>query len=71
LIQDEIKEVLGEEILFFNGAPSLAKHLKDILNQEDKLEKYHTGTIKFIDSQNSKQKEERFYKYLKEASLNF
>ena len=65
LIQNEIKEVLGKDIIFFNGAPNLAKHLKDILKEKDILEKSNRGTIKFIDSQNLKQKEERFYEYLR------
>ena len=34
LIQDEIKEVLGD-VRFFNGAPNLANHLKDILEVID------------------------------------
>ena len=64
-MQKEIKEILGEDILFFNGAPNLAKHLKEVLEENNLLEK-NEGKIKFLDSQNSKEKEERFYKYLKE-----
>ena len=65
LVQKEIKEILGEDILFFNGAPNLAKHLKEVLEENNLLGK-NEGKIKFLDSQNSKEKEERFYKYLKE-----
>jgi hypothetical protein len=44
----------------------LAKHLKEIL--EDKgIEKKGKGTVEFIDSQNSKEKEKRFYNILKEV----
>ena len=34
LIQEEIQDVLGQ-VTFFNGAPYLAKHLKDILKEKD------------------------------------
>ena len=64
LIQDEIKEILGEDIIFFNGAPNLAKHLKNILQEQDLLE-INEGKIEFLDSKNSKEKEKRFYNYLK------
>lgn len=36
LIQDEIKKVLGD-VQFFNGAESLAKHLKEILEENSLL----------------------------------
>lgn len=64
-MQEEIKEVLGEDILFFNGAPNLAKHLKEVLEENNLLGK-NEGKIEFLDSQNSKKKEKRFYQYLKE-----
>ncbi len=63
LIQDEIKEILGE-VQFFNGTPNLAKHLKDILDKEDLLNQGE-GRIDFEDSQNLKEKEERFFDILK------
>ncbi len=63
LIQKEIQEVLGQ-VQFFNGAPNLAKHLKDIL-QENNLLKEGQGCIEFEDSQASKEKEERFFEILK------
>lgn len=64
LVQEQIKQVLGN-VKFFNGAPNLAKHLKDIL-EENNLENNskNKGKIEFIDSSNSKYKEIRFYKYL-------
>ena len=64
LVQEQIKQVLGN-VKFFNGAPNLAKHLKDIL-EENNLENdlKNKGKIEFIDSSNSKYKEIRFYKYL-------
>lgn len=53
--------------MFFNGAPNLAKHLKEILKCEN-LAKKEKGTIEFIDSQNSEKKKERFYEILKEVN---
>lgn len=58
IIQNEIKEVLGN-VTFFNGALNLAKHLKVVLNEKNILEK-NNGSIEFIDSQNLKIKKERF-----------
>ena len=51
--------------MFFNGAPNLAEHLKEILKEKNLLEE-NEGNIEFVDSQNLEEKEERFYKYLKE-----
>lgn len=65
MVQKQIKDVLGEDITFFNGAPNLANHLKEVLKEENLLED-NQGTIEFIDSQNSEKKKERFYQYLKE-----
>ena len=64
IIQEQINEVLGGNIKFFNGAPNLAKHLKDILIENNFIEN-NEGKIEFIDSQGSELKEKRFYKYLK------
>ena len=65
LIQKEIEEVLGQ-VNFFNGAPNLAKHLKDILKEKDLLNCIeNNSTIEFEDSKNLKQKEERFFEILK------
>lgn len=36
LIQDEIKNVLGD-VKFFNGAKSLANHLKNVLQEKNLL----------------------------------
>ena len=66
LIQEEIKTVLGKEIVFFNGAYDLAEHLKKILDKNNLLE-INQGKVEFIDSQNSESKRERFYKLLKEV----
>lgn len=68
MIQGEIKKVLGNNITFFNGAHNLAKHLKEIL-EKNEIEKNKKGNVNFIDSQNSKQKEERFYKILKGGKI--
>lgn len=67
LIKDKIKEVLGNGITFFDGAPNLAKHLKDVLQENNILEN-NEGKIEFIDSNNSEEKRQRFYNYLKETT---
>ena len=65
LIQEQIKQVLGD-VQFFNGAPNLAKHLEDVLIENNlKSNLKINGKIDFIDSSNSEYKKERFYKYLK------
>ena len=64
LIQNEIKEVLGD-VEFFNGASSLAKHLKDILEEKDLISNSKSeGTVEFVDSSNSEYKRERFLRQL-------
>lgn len=63
LAQDEIQEVLGN-VEFFNGAPRLAEHLKDVLEKNNLLNENETGEIEFIDSSNIKVKEERFWNIL-------
>lgn len=64
LITNEIKTVLGD-VKFFNGAASLAKHLKDILENKNLINNSEIpGTINFIDSSNSKYKEDRFFEIL-------
>ena len=62
LIQNEIKEVLGDA-KFFNGAPNLAIHLKNILNEKDLLDN-NGGMIEFIDSQGLDSKKKRFFELL-------
>ncbi len=67
LIQKEIGQVLGENVKFFNGANRLAVHLKDVLLEKDLISKSNeNGKIDFFDSLEKKEKEERFYKFLKE-----
>ncbi len=63
LIQKEIEEILGK-VTFFNGAPNLAKHLKEVL-EENKMLNQGNGSIKFKDSKGIKEKEERFFELLK------
>lgn len=66
LIQEEIGQVLGENVKFFNGANRLAVHLKDVLLEKDLISKSNEkGKIDFCDSSEKKEKEERFYKFLK------
>lgn len=59
LIQEEIQEVLGK-VQFFNGAPSLAKQLKGIL-QEKELFNRGEGKVVFEDSQKLEEKQKRFF----------
>lgn len=54
---------MGDEVKFFNGAPNLAKHLKNVLEQKDLIENQE-GKIEFIDSKNSESKKNRFYEIL-------
>ena len=64
LIQNQIKQVLGD-VDFFNGAPNLAKHLKDILQTKGLINtSNHAGKINFIDSSNLECKKKRFFNYL-------
>ena len=64
LIQNEIKKVLGD-VEFFNGAASVAKHLKDILKESDLVNNSNDkGRVEFTDSSNSEYKKIRFFKYL-------
>ena len=67
LVQDEIREVLGQ-VQFFNGAPNLAKHLKYILEEKNILGKGN-GIIEFEDSQNSEQKKNRFFEIIKKEAI--
>ena len=65
LIKNEIEKVLGK-VKFFNGAPFLAKHLKEILEEKDLINDIKTdNNIQFIDSSNSEQKEKRFFELIK------
>lgn len=70
LVQKEIGQVLGKNVRFFNGASRLAVHLKDVLEENSLIsDKKNRGKIEFIDSLGKKEKEERFYKFLKEENL--
>ena len=65
LIKNEIEKALGK-VNFFNGAPFLAKHLKEILEEKDLINDIKTdNNIQFIDSSNSEQKEKRFFELIK------
>ena len=64
LVQEQIAQVLGN-VKFFNGAPNLAKHLKDVLEENDLITDLQIkGKIDFIDSSNSEYKKERFMRHL-------
>lgn len=64
LVENQIKDILGENITFFNGAERLAIHLKKELEIKNLLEEKE-GKIEFIDSQNLPEKEKRFWELLK------
>ena len=64
LIQEQIAQVLGN-VKFFNGAPNLAKHLKDMLQENNLIsDSQSKGKVDFIDSSNSEYKRERFMRHL-------
>lgn len=66
LIKDEIKKVLGQ-VEFFNGAPYLAKHLKEVLKENGLINNENEPSkIQFIDSSNDEQKKKRFFEIIKE-----
>ena len=64
MIVQEIRDILGENIQFFNGAPRHAKHLYEVLEENDLLEN-NNGYIEFYDSKNSEKKKERFFNIIK------
>lgn len=68
LVQNEIKMVLGENIKFFNGAPNLAIHLKDVLANNELLDS-NNGNIDFIDSQGLESKKKRFFDIIRKALI--
>ena len=70
LVQEEIKNVLGN-VQFFNGAPNLAKHLKEVLKEKDLLnDDINEYKIEFEDSQKLIEKEQRFFYILKGEKIN-
>lgn len=69
LAQKEIQDILGQ-VKFFNGAPYLAKHLKNVLEEKDLINtNCPESIIQFIDSSNDEQKEKRFFEILKRENL--
>lgn len=70
LVQEEIKKVLGNNITFFNGAPNLAIHLKDVLIENNLLDD-NCGEISFTDSQGLEAKELRFFNILKKETSKY
>ena len=69
LIRNQIRKVLGD-VKFFNGALSLAKHLKEILIDKELInETEEKGIVRFIDSSNSNCKKDRFFNYLSNKKL--
>ena len=72
LIKKQISNFLGD-VRFFDGAPSLAKHLKDVLKKDELINKNDNNILKngdnklnieFIDSSNQANKEKRFFEIL-------
>ena len=69
LAQKEIQDILGQ-VNFFNGAPYLAKHLKNVLEEKDLINtNCPENIIQFIDSSNDEQKEKRFFEILERENL--
>lgn len=64
LIKDEIKKVI-KNANFYDGSLGVAKHTKEILEKNSLIEN-REGNILFIDSSNNKNKEELFYKILRD-----
>ena len=50
LIEKEIKEVLGEDIIIFQGAERLVVHLKDVLEEKGLIQKENLEKEKINDS---------------------
>ena len=75
LVEEEIRNILGKNITFFNGAHSLAKHLKDVLSEKEIIKPKSENSkknniednIEFIDSSSSSKKKERFFEFLKRS----
>lgn len=64
LIKDKIASVLGE-VNFFDGAQGLAKHLKEVLTQNNLLNSdKRNAKIEFIDSSNIEKKRNRFFSFV-------
>ena len=68
LIKDKISKTLNKKVRFFDGAPSMALHVKHCLEEYDLLDEEAQNKITFIDSSESEevriQKEKRFYELL-------
>lgn len=70
LVQEEIEKILGGQVQFFNGAPNLAQHLKEILEEKDLINEKGEGKVAFEDSQGLDEKEKRFFEILKGEKEN-
>lgn len=72
LVKNEITEVLGK-VTFFDGAPRMALHMKEMLKQKKWLSQKNTGEMIFMDSQKNdlaKQKEKRFREIMQVLDKN-
>ena len=63
LIKENIKNILGD-ITFFDGAMGCSRRLRYLLDESNLINKRGVGKITFIDSNNSKEKENRFYEII-------
>ena len=64
LIKEEIREVFGD-VSFFDGGYGVSLRVKSVLEENNLLSNNKSiGTIKFIDSNNDKNKENIFFNYL-------
>ena len=68
LIKDKILKTLNKKVRFFDGAPSMALHVKQCLEEYNLLDEQSQNKITFLDSSESEevriQKEKRFYEIL-------
>lgn len=64
LIKEEISNVLGN-VTFYDGGAGIAARLKNLLEENSIISNQENGSITFYDSSNNKDKETRFYEFIK------
>lgn len=64
LIKEEISSILGN-VLFYDGGFGIAVRLKKLLEDNELVSNLENGSITFYDSSNDKEKETRFYRFIK------
>lgn len=63
LVSKNIREILGSDTKFFNGAKGLARNLAEFV--DDKKSPAGSGEIEFFDSSNNPVKEKRFWEIIR------